>query len=215
MKIAFSPAYVPLLSRVMARGDIRYYLNGIRVEPSEKGGVYLVATNGHCMVIIHDKHGVFEGDPSHYASLRLTPWMVTACKSRDAKTYAARVLLDGKRLSLGTDFGMEHSPTEIFVQAGDPIVNGAFPSWRRLLPDFDKLESGGFAGGAVNVELLSYFAVRNGDFSSIRLWQQAGAGGYDPTFIQMCDMPEALGIVMPSRQDISHEFEKHMPKRAA
>lgn len=211
MKFAFDPKYLPLLSRVAAKMDIRYYLNGIRVEPAEIGGVYLVATNGHIMAIVHDAIGVFEGDPKEYASIRVTPGLVSACKSRDAKIYGSRVLLDGKRLSLGPDFGHEHVPTELFVQAGDPIIHGSFPDWRRLIPNFSQLKGGGFVNGGVRMENLTPFDGR-GKFSGLRLWHIPDAGETAATYIQMLDMPEMLGVVMPMRAWDTHSFVKHMPR---
>jgi len=210
MKFSFDPSYVPLLSRFMAKQDIRYYLNGIRVEPSEKGGVYLVATNGHIMLVIHDLTGTFEGDAKSYASIRLTPWFISACKSRDVKSYVLRAHLDGKRLYIGPESGEHHHTLETFVQGGSPFIEGNFPNWRRLLPDFSSLESGGFVNGGVATSSLVPFHTSS-KYSVIRLWRAAGATDGQATYVQMVDMPEALGIVMPTRGDYPHQFIKHMP----
>ncbi|GJH00247.1 hypothetical protein [Paraburkholderia terrae] len=37
-----------------ADSDIRYYLNGVNVEPAPGGGALITATNGHMMVQVHD-----------------------------------------------------------------------------------------------------------------------------------------------------------------
>ena len=53
----FDAAIMRWVSPARARGDIRYYLDGILVEPHKDKGVYLVATNGRCMIVAYDETG--------------------------------------------------------------------------------------------------------------------------------------------------------------
>jgi DNA polymerase III sliding clamp (beta) subunit (PCNA family) len=41
--------------------ETRYYLNGVHVEPHPVKGAILVATDGHRMLIAHDKDGSCSG----------------------------------------------------------------------------------------------------------------------------------------------------------
>lgn len=60
--VRISSKYIPLLAPFVANGDIRYYLDGIFVSPHEEEGIYLVATDGHTMCVIHDSEGKTNGD---------------------------------------------------------------------------------------------------------------------------------------------------------
>ena len=42
------------------KNDVRYYLNGVLFEPIEKGGIRIVATNGHHIIVITDPEGTCE-----------------------------------------------------------------------------------------------------------------------------------------------------------
>lgn len=57
IRAKFKSSYLGAASIFAAKTDVRYYLNGIYVEPVKGGGVNLVATDGHRMIIIHDKEG--------------------------------------------------------------------------------------------------------------------------------------------------------------
>ena len=43
-----------------AKDDVRYYLNGILIEPIKDGGVRVIATNGHRIIWITDPEGTCE-----------------------------------------------------------------------------------------------------------------------------------------------------------
>ncbi|MGU5132845.1 hypothetical protein [Pseudomonas aeruginosa] len=49
--------YLAAVSLFMAHNDVRYYLNGISIEPASQGGVLLIATNGHHIGVMHDPDG--------------------------------------------------------------------------------------------------------------------------------------------------------------
>jgi DNA polymerase sliding clamp subunit (PCNA homolog) len=40
-----------------AYNDVRYYLNGVLIEPEPTGGVNVIATDGHAMICLHDPAG--------------------------------------------------------------------------------------------------------------------------------------------------------------
>lgn len=61
MKIKFNNLYLPMLAEFAAKQDIRYYLNGFHVKPHPEKGVILTASDGHCLVTIHDKEGFADG----------------------------------------------------------------------------------------------------------------------------------------------------------
>ncbi|MDV5390775.1 beta clamp domain-containing protein [Shewanella xiamenensis] len=62
MKTKFNIEYLPMLAAFAAKNDVRYYLNGFHVKPHPEKGVILTATDGHCLVTIHDEDGFSDGD---------------------------------------------------------------------------------------------------------------------------------------------------------
>ncbi|MEL4294073.1 hypothetical protein [Shewanella xiamenensis] len=62
MKTKFNIEYLPMLAAFAAKDDPRYYLKGFHVKPHPEKGVILTATDGHCLVTIHDEDGFSDGD---------------------------------------------------------------------------------------------------------------------------------------------------------
>lgn len=62
MKTKFNIQYLPMLAAFAAKQDVRSYLNGFHVKPHPEKGVILTATDGHCLVTIHDEDGYSDGD---------------------------------------------------------------------------------------------------------------------------------------------------------
>lgn len=62
MKTKFNIEYLPMLAAFAAKNDHRYYLKGFHVKPHPEKGVILTATDGHCLVTIHDDEGFSDGE---------------------------------------------------------------------------------------------------------------------------------------------------------
>lgn len=52
-----NPHYLAAMTFFAAKEDVRYYLNGITIEPHPEQGVILMATNGHVLAAVHDPEG--------------------------------------------------------------------------------------------------------------------------------------------------------------
>jgi hypothetical protein len=61
MKVRVDSAIFFAAMKFAAKGDVRYYLNGVYVEPNASGGVTIVATNGHVMALMYDATGFSDG----------------------------------------------------------------------------------------------------------------------------------------------------------
>lgn len=185
--IKFQARYLPMLFPFMAKKDVRYYLNGVYIEPAEKG-VYLVATDGHKMAVIHDTEG--ECDEARIFSVRRDA--LRFCKG--GAPYAPFVTIDPAPQRLMVSDPVE----ERYLQPGKCFVGGTFPEFRRVLPEFDKLIPG--SPSTINSAYLAeiaYAAPKQLGWASIRLWS---VGGVDPvTVIQFDSAPEMVGLVMPVR----------------
>jgi hypothetical protein len=198
LRINFDPKYLEPLCRFKAVHDIRYYLNGIYVEraPLELGGVYLVATDGHTMAVIHDKSGSIAGADS--AIISITPQAVSAAKASQSRKHVLlkhRVLVQGTRLLIAPDFDCA---AELYIQPGRCNIEGKFPNWRGVIPDFSKLKEAQITTNCVNANYLARLAGLTNDKygSGITLWQD------DPQKAIVCQisgLEEMVVFVMPMK----------------
>ncbi|MGI2095508.1 hypothetical protein [Shewanella glacialipiscicola] len=62
MKTKFKIEYLPMLAAFTAKDDVRDYLKGFHIKPHPEKGVVLTATDGHCLVTIHDEDGFSDGE---------------------------------------------------------------------------------------------------------------------------------------------------------
>lgn len=198
IKLKFAAHHLPRAAIFMAQKDIRYYLNGVHVERCESGGVYIVGCDGHTMTIIHDKDGMIEGVDS--VIIKATHGLVAACKKAKQKIATKYVLAVGSRLSVACDFNQEQTSLEEFVQAGNPWVEGQYPNWRKVVPDFNNLKPG-ILSPCINSSYLARFSKlyksRMGD-NGISFWQATETGAI---VVQHLNIPEMISIVMPIRDD--------------
>jgi DNA polymerase-3 subunit beta len=141
-----NPKYFAAMALFMAKQDVRYYLNGISVEPHPDGGAIIVATDGHRLAVIHDPDGwctqqIIVGE--------IKKPLLDACKKRARRHYqeeAPAALWIGQHGSVVTRLPAvqsgekaEHlAPADLFGElclfnCRTSIVDGVFPNWRRLL----------------------------------------------------------------------------------
>jgi hypothetical protein len=162
----------------------RYYLNGVCIQPHPRGeGVTLTATDGHCLLTAHDP----KADP---ATLPAAGIIVNLGKDG---LKAAR---KGSLLTINPATG-DASIDNAWRSAASTIVDGAFPEWRRILPQGDQIAT----GAAFDVKLLS----RLGD--ALCDWRKSSHGlvmrGADDTspHIIACNSPDAaiFAVCMPIR----------------
>ncbi|GJD58696.1 hypothetical protein [Methylobacterium dankookense] len=118
--------------------ETRAYLNGVYVQPHPCGGAYLVATDGHRMLVVYDRGAV------------CTEAAIIACPSdllRAAKSKPARVrrgagasaeatgprflqLVDGRATVRCED-------AIVFEGADSGVIDSTFPDWQRIVPTLD------------------------------------------------------------------------------
>jgi DNA polymerase III sliding clamp (beta) subunit (PCNA family) len=216
IKASFNPVHLVRLMPFKATQDIRYYLCGICIEKAEKG-VYLIATDGHTMAVAHDPEGTLEGSDriTVHASKELA---AAAKKAKPIHDLAQKILVVGQRVRIAVDFS-SGGPLESFVQPGDSLVPGHFPDWRKVLPDFSKLQRGAFKGDeAVNAFYVARCAQALGGSKStgMSLWQE---GPSKPIVVQLDSARDLIVILMPMHGDSDEElrtrFARFMVAEAA
>jgi len=162
----------------------RYYLNGVCIQPHPRGeGVTLTATDGHCLLTAHDP----KADP---ATLPAAGLIVNLGKDG---LKAAR---KGQALTIDPATG-DASIDNVWRSAASTIVDGAFPDWRRILPQGDQIAT----GAAFDVKILSRLGEALCDWrKSSHGLTMRGADDASPHIIA-CDSPDAaiFAVCMPIR----------------
>jgi hypothetical protein len=183
----------------MAVDDIRYYLNGIYVEKAERGGVYVVACDGHMLAVSYEPSGVLEGAENciFKASEQFYDAVKSASKAAAKDCLGYSVFIKRERVMIGLPG--EGKDFELYTQAAPCFIEGKFPDWKAILPkDFTKLRPG-IRSTAMNARLLAAAAKRSAKcHGTLMLWQEA---------IETCvvgqytDEPNLLMILMPIRDE--------------
>lgn len=207
LRAKFRAVLLAKVAPFAARCDIRYYLNGIRVEAAvDRPGVYVIGCNGHTLLVAYDRDGMIENDDGKGILLKPTPGLVSACKqSGRGRKPSLDVVITGSRVSVSAGWGGVAKEGEAFVAPGHPFLEGAeyYPKWRRVLPVFEDLKPG--IVNQVNAGYLAAFAKvadSHDRWHGIRLWQAHENGS---CLVEMAAFPELLGVIMPMRNEPSRE----------
>ena len=122
MNAQFQAIYLPVLAAFVAgQDDIRYHIRGFLIEPAPAhiGGVYLVATDGHTAVVIHDLKGSSDGIYIMPVPRHMMP-LCDKAKDRTLHFNGIRVDIRGR------------DNCHILAEPCKPI-DGSFPNWRRAV----------------------------------------------------------------------------------
>lgn len=133
-----NPRYFAGIELFAAKNGVRYYLQGVYIEPHHEKGAVIVASDGHRLAAIHDPDGMCK-EPIIVGEI--TKGLISACKSKGS---AKRMTVPGK-LWIGNggailthSLASEHAPDDSF----DPAVlhaskirllDGKFPDWRQVV----------------------------------------------------------------------------------
>lgn len=211
IRFQFDRKFIPLVAPFAAKLDIRYYLNGIRVEAAgDRPGVYIVGCDGHRLTVAYDKTGIIEGVEGGVV-MRVPPQFISACKARSS--LPLKVICEGDRISINVENGTAHSERETYVMPGKPWIEGNYPKWRDILPCWADLKLG-FASEVSSVYLADYLKLNSGGRygDGLVFWQTVGGA---PIVVQHTSQPEIVSILMPRRTDGSDFLRKKLSEVAA
>jgi hypothetical protein len=194
-----------------ADSDIRYYLNGINVEPAPGGGALITATNGHRLVQVHDTE-----------ASNVEPVIMSLSK-------ATRAFL--KR---GTFVSTEFEDKRVAVLSGDRVplhlqferyeIEAKYPDWRAVLGERESWTAG--FQGTFNVEYLAEISSlldecidkRHRLAGCVSFYSKPGTGGstgdQGPALFILEGRFKAWGMVMPMRGDMSNPLDTAYGKAA-
>lgn len=195
MKLNIQARLVAAICEFKAKNDIRYYLNGVYVEPLPIGGAVIVATNGHAMGIWRDTSAIVERP----AILRIGKQLREAC-AESADGFLS--LIDG-RLTVTNE-----QKKESYVQPnsekdgaalGWEIENAKYPDWKTVVPDDCKTGPlGSFNAGYVKLVHKALRIVNGDKFAGITLRQSDES---KCIFVTSGSQPNFAAVIMPMRDD--------------
>lgn len=155
-----------------AVNDVRYYLNGVCIEPAPQGGVLLIGCNGHALVCIHDANG--------YAD----------------DTY---IVKPPKRAKLGKKTAPEVEIDERGAHFADGVtvpaerIFGRFPDWRAIVPKTVSNEPAAFNG-----DYVRDFARVSMSFGFKQPFCMVRPNGGAAALVQFDAKVPAFGVLMPA-----------------
>lgn len=113
-------------SHAMAKQDIRYYLNGMMIEKSSHGGVRVVATNGHHLIVVRSSSATIQQRKraQYIIPAKMILSIVKAAKPNMEVEF--KVSSNGPVSARVAD-----------VTFHDKIIDGRFPDWEKVIPEDD------------------------------------------------------------------------------
>lgn len=155
----------------------RPYIAGVRVEPHKEGGTILIATDGHCAVVIRD----VKGFASEAFTLALPKALLKECKpSRYCKEPTILIESD--------------TATVNGIQTRDWLIDMAFPDWRRIVPQ--TTPDMGCMASFDNRVLSRLAGALTGD--KVQTLVLKGTSDTDPHIV-FGTLSDAFGVAMPMR----------------
>lgn len=195
MKLNLNARLVAAICEFKAKNDIRYYLNGVYVEPLPAGGAVIVATNGHAMGIWRDTSAEVERP----AILRIGKNLREVCQeAADARLE----LIDG-RLTVTNKQKTEYHVQPNGGKDGSPasweIARDKYPLWKAVFPDECKTGPVGMFNAAYLKLVHKALKIATGnDFAGITLRQ---SDEKKSIFVSSSLLTDFAAIIMPMYDD--------------
>lgn len=182
--------------------ETRYYLNGVYVQPHEKGAL-LISTDGHRMIVAHDPEGVCD----EAAIVKLPRFALAQCRTPKMLGTKRAIEVTG-----GSATVAEMTPNakekgafirEAIVTVHKVVVDGTYPDWRRVVPG-----AWGTLGapGSINPKYIKAWGEVGVELA--RLFGGTGAAAIfatdpnSPMLVRFDGRDNVFGIQMPLRSDI-------------
>lgn len=134
--LQFNAEHLPKVLNFAAKDDVRFYLNAIRIEPAKDGGVLLIATDGHRLIVFRDP----DGHTNAEYTIPIKPIHLKTLFARKTRGVAHTIFgfVEGKQIALRS----LHAEDQITIG----LIDAKWPEWRAVIPKPDELgvESGPF-----------------------------------------------------------------------
>lgn len=190
-----------------ANNDVRFYLNGICVEPHDDGCL-LAATNGHWLAVMHSKAARVD----KRRILTMSNDFEKALKRASDKRHDASVLVsdEGAHAILTS-----MSEGELYVEPGKSFIDGKFPEWRKVVPPIDKLAPGLVAPLQSKYISMLHKASTTQMYNGIKFWHTADNPDQGAVLARYGECAELVVVIMPLREISIGEWPSWMSTPAA
>jgi hypothetical protein len=216
------PHVMEAMAMIMSTDVTRYYLNGILIEPHQDGGIVLVATDGHLLVMLRDAFGYAAGPPRIWRHREFAA-IIKAKMQQASKSIRSQAQLRYEHIGPGEGnhdfqlalaFGHAQEDVPIMtwgssmceVVGSDAAIDGTFPQYNRVIPTIGETRSGATFGSDL-IERIGKFAQKLGAFKSVPVsFEITDATGPSTFHVERSeDGLDAIGVIMP-RRDTSRLF---------
>ncbi len=204
MKFTVQQKNLKAVALAMATTDIRYYLNGVKLEFNGQEA-RLIATDGHRLHMVIEDRG---GELNEPVSFIVPADMVKACCK--AKAPKGRQIVE-------IEFSIDGQRIEAALPDGSTISNtaldGRFPDYCRVIPGESSYEcSPSFYNPDYIVDavqgLREYLEIGKKSFPAVGFAQRGSASG-------VLSVPGFTAIVMPMRADATRSADLRMTRPIA
>lgn len=172
--------------------DVRYYLNGVRVEHSPDGnGVILIATDGHALAVLHDAAG----------SISTAPDTVTGLDRPGEPVILPRLKLAAgeRRQGMTIEFTGHYATTSSGLSVPAAYVDGHYPDWRAIVPSHNSIASEE-GQPFIDTELLARLESMRGGYGAKYCGAAVhGFGAERACLVTFGDAVPAFVVIMPLR----------------
>lgn len=173
----------------------RYYLKGVFIHKHPVSGVYMVATDGHRMMVAHDEDGTTTLDPVIVALDKPT-LNATKCAARGEHNPRVLEIHGHGEVRVLAGAPDERAPVAIQHKA---IVDGTFPDYRRVIPA--PAEAAGTPW--FNPVYVQDFAKAAQELGKLRGVKDAAfrvtGSNNSPCLVQFLNSSHIFGVLMPIR----------------
>lgn len=182
-----------VISMFISAEATRYYLGGVLIQRHPVEGVFLVAADGHRMMVAHDETGTTTLDD---VIVKLDKPTMAACKSAKGDPSARLLRVEGDgRASVVFD----EADAYPMVTYREAIIDGTFPDWRRVLPS-DDAESNPLAPSTFNATYIADFSKAAKELTDEKVGMvRTVAHGEGPALVLIPKSPNVFGVLMPMR----------------
>lgn len=193
-----------------AEMDVRYYLNGVFVEPIEGGGCLLVATDGHMLAAMRskesraDKPRILNIDNRFERALREHGGLgeEKTIKVADEKSRAV----------------VSSKIREYYIQPDKPFIDGKFPDWRKVLFPLDILKRGNPSTIASKYLATLQRALPKelrDRCSGVSFWYNDRETDGSAVVCRYDSFPELIVMIMPVREGPMAKWPDWYPTKSA
>lgn len=197
--------FLPILDRFRSRGAFEVSLEGVHIEPAPNiGGVVMIATNGHRLLVAHDE----EGEASDRQTWALPQNVIDACALPvdlycrcpcDACTHCdgKQEALPAHRVSVADDLATVYSAlgrSDVLAYGKAERIEGKFPDWTRVIPHPDHWATKPWRPLATHY--VADFTLPGSRKSSV-VMHDLCADMNSPVGFSYPKHPELFGVLMP------------------